>query len=113
MADVEGKQTRAFVINALIAKRGWWKELGLTEVQGNNYRTRFKAGSLSEEKIKELLQLAGYHIVQEELWEKIGFAVDKTVREVPTIGPDQHHQRLIDQYETDSSKYGFVVDHKE
>lgn len=52
----------------LISVRGWWKNIGLTEDQGNNYRTRFKAGKLTYEKMSDVLMIAGLKKVQEELW---------------------------------------------
>lgn len=70
MAELELGLTRTQLMNILVEKRGWWKEIGLTEDQGNNYRTRLKKGKLSVEKIEEILKLAGYEIVQVELWAK-------------------------------------------
>lgn len=58
------------LLQELITQRGWWKEIGLTEDQGNNYRTRFKSGKMTIDKMEEILVKAGYKVFQEKLWFK-------------------------------------------
>jgi hypothetical protein len=52
----------------LIAKKGWYKELGIPVANALNYTKSFKAGKLSTDKIEMLLQNAGYKVVQEKAW---------------------------------------------
>lgn len=57
----------------LISKRGWYKDLGIKEGTANSMVAYFKgtrAGRISEEKIEEVLQKAGYKVVQEKMWGK-------------------------------------------
>jgi hypothetical protein len=67
--EEKGKTTKE-VLQELISRRGWWKEIGLTEDQGNNYRTRFKSGKMTIDKMEEILTKADYKVVQDKLWSK-------------------------------------------
>lgn len=65
----------------LISRRGWYKNLGIPEPSASTMAKRFRDGSsISMDKIEEVLQKAGYHIVQERLWDdkvsKIGYLID-------------------------------------
>ena len=52
----------------LTKERAWYKDLGITEKAASAAKLAFKNGTLSSDKIDEILRKAGYKIVQEELW---------------------------------------------
>jgi len=55
----------------LISQRGWYVKLGIPEGTANVTKKRFREGKVvTEDKMKEILTMAGYRIKQVELWEK-------------------------------------------
>jgi len=54
----------------LISRRGWWRNVNISEIKATNYKTRFKSGQLSIAKIEEILEKAGGTVVQEKLWDR-------------------------------------------
>ncbi|SDG68061.1 hypothetical protein SAMN05421827_109139 [Pedobacter terrae] len=55
----------------LINQRGWYVKLEIPEGTANSTKKRFLEGKpVTEDKMKEILQRAGYRIKQVELWEK-------------------------------------------
>lgn len=56
--------------NELTSRRAWYKNLGYSESFASSLKNRGKSGSLSVEKMEEVLLKAGYRIVQEKKWSK-------------------------------------------
>ncbi len=55
----------------LISKRGWYNDLGIGYAAGSSVAKRFKDGEkISTDKLEEILEKAGYKVLQEKLWEK-------------------------------------------
>lgn len=53
----------------LIRQRAWYVDLGITESIATNLKTNFKNGKVTLDKMEEILQKAGFKVVQEKLWE--------------------------------------------
>lgn len=52
----------------LISERGWYADLGLGDSTARSYAKRFRENKLPVEKIEDILEKAGYSVVQEKLW---------------------------------------------
>jgi hypothetical protein len=54
----------------LIAKRKWYAELGISETAAWSLAKRVNDGQeVSTDKMEELLEKAGYKVIQEKKWE--------------------------------------------
>jgi hypothetical protein len=62
--------TRKEILESILFRRGISKELGKTVPQVKSLRRNYEKGTLKESTALEILQLAGYEIVQEEKWDK-------------------------------------------
>lgn len=59
--------TEAFL--QVTSKRGWYKDLGISEGAGNSLLKRVRDGEkFSQDKIEEILIKAGYFVEQEKQW---------------------------------------------
>jgi hypothetical protein len=58
--------TQAF--DHLTAQRGWYAQTGIHPDTARSLKRLAKQGKLDESKMKQLLQSAGYNIVQERIW---------------------------------------------
>jgi hypothetical protein len=54
----------------LISERAWYKDLGFERTTAGAVVSRFKNGTLSIEKMEDLLLKTGFKVKQEKLWEK-------------------------------------------
>ena len=54
----------------VIHTRGIYHELGITQVAVKDLRRNHKLGKVSLDKMREILKLAGYQVVQETKWSK-------------------------------------------
>lgn len=54
----------------LTKQRGWYKELGIPEGTASALKNHYKTGKISLDKMEEILEKAGFKVVQEKLWEK-------------------------------------------
>lgn len=53
----------------LISRRAWYKPLGITEGTASSVANRFREGKgVTIDKMEELLERAGFIVVQEKLW---------------------------------------------
>ena len=55
----------------LVARRGWHKDLGITDSAAYSVKNHFKSGDITIGKMEELLEKAGFTVKQEKLWEKV------------------------------------------
>ena len=53
----------------VINTRGIYRQLGIAEGTVSSLRTAFKNGRVTINKMREILSLAGYKMVQQEKWE--------------------------------------------
>lgn len=53
----------------VIFTRGIYNKLGIPEGTVSSLRTQYKKKSVSAKKMREILVLAGYKLVQQETWE--------------------------------------------
>ena len=61
-------KTTSEAFKELVGKRSWYKDTAITEQQATNYKARFKDGSLTIDKMEEVLLKCGKKVVQEKLW---------------------------------------------
>lgn len=54
----------------LIMHRGWHKDLDITDATAWSLKHNFKNGTITIDKMEEILNKAGFKIIQEKLWAK-------------------------------------------
>ncbi|WP_231424024.1 hypothetical protein [Pedobacter sp. Leaf250] len=54
----------------LVERRGWHRELGISDSAAYSAKNHFKTGEIAIEKMEELLEKAGFKVIQEKKWEK-------------------------------------------
>lgn len=70
------------------AQRGWYKALNIEEGTANSWVNRFKKGALSEEKVDEVLHLAGYELRQQKDWGKPGEEPTSSIEKLVDMPPE-------------------------
>lgn len=58
------------LFSEVINTRGIYQDLGIGEYAVKNLRRNHKEGKVTIDKMHEILEKAGYHIVQETKWSK-------------------------------------------
>ncbi|MGY4385643.1 hypothetical protein ACVWYN_002689 [Pedobacter sp. UYP24] len=61
--------TRNQAFEQLTQERGWYKKLNISEKAASSAKLMFRKGKLSSDKVTEILNLAGFKVVQQELWQ--------------------------------------------
>ena len=64
------KRTTKEAFKELISQRQWYNHLGFSPQTASSIKQRFKDGSLTIDKMEELLEQCGYKVAQEKLWMK-------------------------------------------
>jgi len=54
----------------LVERRGWHKDLGISDSAAYSAKNHFKSGDITIEKMEELLEKAGFKVIQEKQWAK-------------------------------------------
>lgn len=60
----------------LTKQRGWYKELDIPEGTASALKNHFKTGKITIDKMEEILERAGYRVIQEKKWQQLGNSVD-------------------------------------
>jgi hypothetical protein len=63
--------TRKEAFGSIIGKQQWYISLGIKEPAASAMVSRFRKGTLSIEKMEEVLKLAGFVVVVEESWGRV------------------------------------------
>jgi len=54
----------------LVERRGWHKNLGISDNAAWSAKNHFQKGNITIDKMEELLEKAGFTVLQEKLWKK-------------------------------------------